>query len=165
MEYLKQPRRQAETITPEIRETVSRIIADVEREGKAAVLRYSEQFDNWAPNSFRVSQQAVDEAYEAMEERVERSAQFLIDQVTNFARLQRETLVDFEAETLPGVILGQRHISVGSVGAYSPGGYYPLIASAVMTVATAKAAGVRRVLAVGPPRGERGIHPPQLWAM
>ncbi|HEY3209534.1 MAG TPA: histidinol dehydrogenase [Actinomycetota bacterium] len=165
MQYLKQPIRQRETITPEIRQTVSRVIADVEREGTAAVRRYSEQFDSWAPDRFRVPQRTIDEAYEAIEERVERSAQFLIDQVTNFARLQRETLVDFEAETLPGVMLGQRHIPVGSVGAYSPGGYYPLIATGVMTVATAKVAGVRRVLAVAPPRGESGIHAPLLWAM
>ena len=100
-----------------------------------------------------------------MEPEVEESARFLIDQVTNFASLQRETLVDFEAETLPGVILGQRHIPVGSVGAYSPGGMYPLIASAVMTVATARVARVPRVIAAAPPRDERGMHRPQLWAM
>ncbi|GIU93103.1 MAG: histidinol dehydrogenase [Acidimicrobiia bacterium] len=85
--------------------------------------------------------------------------------MTNFARLQRRTLVDFEEETLPGVVLGQRHIPVGSAGCYSPGGRYPLIASAVMTVATAKVAGVPRVVAAAPPRDRRGIHPPQLWAM
>ncbi len=96
---------------------------------------------------------------------VEKESQFLIDQVSNFARLQRETLVDFETETLPGVVLGQRHIPVSSAGAYSPGGYYPLIASAVMTVATAKVAEVPRVLAAAPPRNELGMHPPQLWAM
>jgi sulfopropanediol 3-dehydrogenase len=96
---------------------------------------------------------------------VEESARFLIDQVTNFARLQRSSLSDFETETLPGVFLGQRHIPVGSVGAYSPGGRYPLIASAVMTVATAKVAGVSRVMAAAPPRDEHGMHPPQLWAM
>jgi sulfopropanediol 3-dehydrogenase len=112
-----------------------------------------------------VSQAEIDAAYEAMEPEVEESARFLIEQVTNFARLQRETLVDFETETLPGVILGQRHIPVGSVGAYSPGGRYPLIASAVMTVATAKVAGVPRVVAAAPPRDERGMHRPQLWAM
>src|SRR5690606_11167491 len=107
----------------------------------------------------------IEQAYESMDPEVERRARFLIDQVTNFARLQRETLVDFEAETLPGVTLGQKHIPVASVGAYSPGGYYPLIASAVMTVATAKVAGVPRVLAAAPPRGAQGMHPPQLWAM
>lgn len=165
MEYLKRPKEQPAEITQEIMETVSQIISAVEREGMVAVRRYSEQFDNWSPPSFRVPQEAIDRAYEEMDEEVERSARFLIDQVTNFARLQRETLIDFETETLPGVVLGQRHIPVGSVGAYSPGGYYPLIASAVMTVATAKVAAVPRVLAAAPPRNEQGMHGPQLWAM
>ena len=152
MEYLKRPPGESEEITAEIRETVSRIIADVEREGMPAVRRYSERFDGWSPSSFRVPRETIDRAYAAMEPVVEQQSQFLIDQVNNFARLQRESLVDFEAETLPGVFLGQRHIPVDSVGAYSPGGYYPLIASAVMTVATAKVAAVPRVLAVAPPR-------------
>lgn len=165
MEYLKRPDSQPEEVGQEIRDTVSRIIADVEREGTDAVRRYSEQFDGWSPPSFRVPAEAVDRAYEEMSDLVTESAQFLIDQVTGFARLQRKTLVDFEEETLPGVFLGQRHIPVGSVGAYSPGGRYPLIASAVMTVATAKVAEVPRVVAAAPPRDERGIHRPQLWAM
>jgi sulfopropanediol 3-dehydrogenase len=165
MEYLKEPISQPEEITGEIRETVSRIISDVEREGMAAVRRYSEQFDGWSPERFRVSEAEIARARESMEAEVEEASRFMIDQVTGFARRQRETLVDFEAETLPGVLLGQRHIPVGSVGAYSPGGRYPLIASAVMTVATAKVAGVDRVLAAAPPRDEHGMHPPQLWAM
>jgi sulfopropanediol 3-dehydrogenase len=74
-------------------------------------------------------------------------------------------MVEFQVETLPGVILGQKHIPVNSVGAYSPGGLYPLIASAIMTVATAKTAGVPRVAAAAPPRDALGMHPPQLWAM
>jgi sulfopropanediol 3-dehydrogenase len=148
-----------------VAETVSRIITEVEREGTDAVRRHSKRLDGWDPPSFRVSDRDIEVAYEEMEPAVEESARFLIEQVANFARLQRETLVDFEAETMPGVILGQRHIPVGSVGAYSPGGMYPLIASAVMTVATAKVAGVRRVIAAAPPRDERGMHRPQLWAM
>jgi sulfopropanediol 3-dehydrogenase len=163
--YLKQPKPTPEEVTREVAETVSLIISEVEREGTEAVRRHSRRLDGWDPPSFRVSQAEIDAAYEAMEPEVEESARFLIEQVTNFARLQRETLVDFETETLPGVILGQRHIPVGSVGAYSPGGRYPLIASAVMTVATAKVAGVPRVVAAAPPRDERGMHRPQLWAM
>ena len=100
-----------------------------------------------------------------MEPEVLESSQFLIDQVRNFAQLQRDTLVDFEAETLPGVVLGQKQIPVNSAGAYSPGGRYPLIASAVMTIATPKIAGVPRVMAAAPPRDELGMHRPQLWAM
>jgi sulfopropanediol 3-dehydrogenase len=92
-------------------------------------------------------------------------ARFTIDQVRKFALLQRESMHEFEVETLPGVVLGQRHIPVRSVGAYAPGGLYPLIASAIMTVGTAKAADVPRVAAAAPPRDASGMHPPQLWAM
>ncbi|MGA7270961.1 MAG: histidinol dehydrogenase, partial [Acidimicrobiia bacterium] len=165
MRYLKRPKPTPEGVTREVRQTVSEIIADVEREGIEAVRRHSRRFDDWDPPSFRVRPEEIARAYEEMDEAVAASSRFLIDQVSNFARLQRETLVDFETETLPGVILGQRHIPVGSVGAYSPGGRYPLIASAVMTVATAKVAGVRRVMAAAPPRDELGMHRPQLWAM
>jgi sulfopropanediol 3-dehydrogenase len=165
MRYLKQPQSTSEDVTMKVRETVAQIISDVEREGTVAVRRYSRQLDDWDPPSFRVGAEELDRAYQLMEPTVEQSARFLIDQVTNFARLQKETLVDFETETLPGVILGQRHIPVGSVGAYSPGGRYPLIASAVMTVATAKVAEVSRIVAAAPPRDQLGIHRPQLWAM
>ncbi len=165
MQYLKEPIPTAEEITQEIRDTVSAIISDVAREGTDAVRRYSERFDKWSPPSFRVPQEAIDRAYREMDRTVEESTRFLIDQVVNFARLQRRTLVDFETETLPGVVLGQKWIPVSSVGAYSPGGYYPLIASAVMTVATAKVAGVGRVVGAAPPRDGGGMHRPQLWAM
>jgi len=165
MRYLKKPKYPPEQITEEIRETVSTILSDVEQNGAAAVRKYSERFDDWSPESFRVSQADIDQAYEEMEPEVEKSSQFLIDQVANFAQLQRDTLVDFEAETLPGIMLGQKHIPVQSVGAYSPGGRYPLIASAVMTVKVAKVAGVPRVMCAAPPRDERGMHRPQLWAM
>ena len=165
MQYVKQPNPQPEDVTSEIRDTVTKIIGDVERDGTDAVRRYSEQFDGWSPPSFRVAEDVIERAYEEIEEEVARQAQFLIDQVVSFAGLQRATLVDFEAETLPGVVLGQKHIPVASVGAYSPGGHYPLIASAVMTVATAKVAEVPRVVGAAPPRDERGMHGPQLWAM
>ncbi len=165
MRYLKEPIPPPEEVTQEIRDTVSTIISDVARDGTDAVRRYSERFDNWSPPSFRVPQDAIDRAYREMDRTVEESTRFLIDQVVGFARLQRQTLVDFETETQPGVLLGQKWIPVASVGAYSPGGYYPLIASAVMTVATAKVADVGRVLGAAPPRDELGMHRPQLWAM
>ncbi len=165
MHYLKQPQPTPAEVTNEVTETVARIIADVERDGTDAVRRHSQRLDGWDPPSFRVPATEIERAYEAMTPEIEAGSRFLIEQVTNFANLQRATLVDFETETLPGVVLGQRHIPVGSVGAYSPGGRYPLIASAVMTVATAKVAGVPRVLAAAPPRDHLGMHPPQLWAM
>ena len=167
MEYVKAPAMPPEQVTDEVRATVSEIIHDVDREGDAAIRRYSERFDNWSPPSFRVAHEEIDRAYQEMhdDQVVADASQFLIDQVRNFAQLQRDTLVDFETETLPGVFLGQKHIPVNNVGAYSPGGRYPLIASAVMTVATGKVAGVPRIVAAAPPKDERGIHRPQLWAM
>jgi sulfopropanediol 3-dehydrogenase len=163
--YLKEPVPTLDEVNREVADTVSQIISDVEREGTTAVRRHSARLDDWDPPSFRVDPSEIEAAYRDMDPAVEESARFLIDQVTNFARLQRETMVDFETETLPGVFLGQRHIPVASVGAYCPGGLYPLIASAVMTVATAKVAGVPRVIGAAPPRDARGMHRPQLWAM
>ncbi|MGI9609807.1 MAG: histidinol dehydrogenase [Acidimicrobiia bacterium] len=165
MEYLKQPVFPPEQVTDEIRRTVSEILKAVEASGIAAVRKYSERFDSWAPKTFRVSEAEIEHAYASMDEQVEQSSRFLIDQVANFAQLQRDTLVDFEVETLPGVTLGQKHIPVQNVGAYSPGGRYPLIASAVMTVKVAKVARVPRVMAAAPPLDQHGMHRPQLWAM
>lgn len=164
-DYLKEPTRQPQEVTEEIRSTVSTIIADVARDGTAAVRRYSERFDNWSPPTFRVSEDAIRRATDQVENEVLIHARFALEQIRNFARLQRDSLVDFEVETLPGVVLGQKHIPVQSVGAYSPGGLYPLIASAFMTIATPKIAGVPRVASAAPPRDENGMHPPQLWAM
>jgi sulfopropanediol 3-dehydrogenase len=163
--YLKAPQERPQAVTDEIRDTVSTIISDVRREGETAIRRYSEEFDDWSPATFRVPEAEIRRAGEQLEAEVERSARFTLEQVRNFAELQRRTMIDFEAETLPGVRLGQKHIPVQSVGSYSPGGLYPLIASAIMTVATPKVAGVPRVVGAAPPRQGRGMHPPQLWAM
>ncbi len=163
--YLKEPQKVPEAVTEEIRSTVSAIISDVERRGTDAVREHSERFDNWSPASFRIPPEEIASVTDSVDPEVIAHASFTLDQVRKFARLQKDSMREFEAETLPGVVLGQKHIPVGSVGAYSPGGLYPLIASAIMTVATAKVAGVRRVASAAPPRGEAGMHPPQLWAM
>jgi sulfopropanediol 3-dehydrogenase len=165
VEYLKSPKEKPEAVTDEIRTTVSTILSDVQREGDAAVRRYSEQFDEWSPLSFRVSPDEIRRAGEQVEDEVAAATRFTLEQVQNFARLQLESMHEFEAETLPGVVLGQKHIPVASVGSYSPGGLYPLIASAIMTVAVPRVAGVGRVAAAAPPRDAGGMHPPQLWAM
>jgi len=162
--YLKAPAA-APRLSDEVSAVVSRILKDVEREGESAVRRYSRELDGWDPPEFRVSEKTIARAYETDDPTVRAHAEFTIAQVKGFARLQRETLVDFEVETMPGVMLGQRHIPVAAVGAYSPGGLYPLIASAIMTVGTAQAAGVGRIVGAAPPRGSDGMHPPQLWAM
>jgi sulfopropanediol 3-dehydrogenase len=163
--YLKERSGISQEAWSEIRATVSEILSAVEREGEAAVRRYSERFDEWSPPSFRVAREVVRQAQESLSDELRTHVAFAQEQIKNFAELQRSTLVDQEWETLPGVALGQRFIPVGSAGAYSPGGLYPLIASAIMTVLVPKVAGVPRVVACAPPRGPEGMHPPQLYAM
>jgi sulfopropanediol 3-dehydrogenase len=163
--YVKEPAKRPQEVTDEIRSTVSTIIADVAREGTTAVRRYSEKFDNWSPPTFRVPAELIATAADRFDSEVQDHARFTLAQVRTFAQHQLDSLSEFEVETLPGVVLGQKHIPVASVGAYSPGGLYPLIASAIMTIATPKVAGVSRVAAAAPPRDAAGMHPPQLWAM
>jgi sulfopropanediol 3-dehydrogenase len=166
MNYVKAPARPEPAVTQEIRDTVSEILTAVEREGEAAVRRYSARFDGWSPPSFRVTPDQIHTASRAVPSELKDHIAFAQDQVRGFAELQRSTLTDFEHETLPGVVLGQRHIPVNAVGSYSPGGRYPMLASAIMTVVTPKVAGVERVVAAAPPvRDGDGIHAPQLYAM
>jgi sulfopropanediol 3-dehydrogenase len=129
------------------------------------VRRFSEQLDGWAPESFHVSEQEIALAERTISDELKEHLHWALEQVRSFAVRQRTTLRDLEVETLPGVVLGHRHVPVGAVGSYSPGGRYPLIASSLMTVAVPKVAGVRRVVACAPPRQARGIHLPQLYAM
>ncbi|GAA1979199.1 histidinol dehydrogenase [Amycolatopsis minnesotensis] len=164
-EYLKQGWRHDAARSEEVVKTVSRILHDVETEGLPAIRRYSEQLDNWNPESFVVSADEIAKAREAVPDELGRELEFALGQVRNFAAKQRETLTDLEVETLPGVVLGHRHIPVDAVGSYSPGGRYPLIASSIMTVAVPKTAGVRTVVAAAPPREAAGIYPPQLYTM
>jgi sulfopropanediol 3-dehydrogenase len=141
--------------TRQVRETVEGIIAGVRERGDSAVREYSEKLDSWSPESFRLSDEDVEKAMAGLPEQVITDIEFAQTQVRNFALAQRESLRDFEVETLPGVLLGQRHIPVAATGAYVPGGRYPLVASAHMTIVTAKVAGVPRVAACTPPiRGE-----------
>jgi sulfopropanediol 3-dehydrogenase len=165
VEYVKRASVATTEATGEIRTTVSEILVAVEREGMAAVRRYSERFDGWSPRHFRVSTEAVDAAREATPPELRTHLEFALAQVRGFAQAQRETLDDLEVETIPGVVLGHRHLPIESVGSYVPGGRYPLIASSLMTVAVPKVAGVERVVACAPPRNGAGIHPPQLYAM
>jgi sulfopropanediol 3-dehydrogenase len=138
-----------------VKATVTDVIADIRERGDAAVRDYSQRFDSWAPESFRLTAQQVAEIVATVPHQVVEDIAFVQDQVRAFARRQLESMAQFEVETLPGVRLGQRHIPVGAVGAYIPGGRYPLTASAHMTIVTAKVAGVERVAACTPPiRGE-----------
>ncbi|WP_161883319.1 histidinol dehydrogenase [Deinococcus alpinitundrae] len=166
MEYFKKAPPQPTAVSQEIRDTVSQIISDVEREGLVAVRRYSEKFDGSAPASFRLSDSDISGLLGEVEENVARAIDFSISQVKHFAELQRRTLTDFEEETLPGVTIGQKQIPVNAVGAYIPGGRYPILASAVMTVGVPKVAGVRRIVACAPIQRRTGkVNPLQLYGM
>jgi sulfopropanediol 3-dehydrogenase len=138
-----------------VRKTVERVIADVRERGDAAVREYSETFDHWSPESFRLDDEQIEKIVAMVPEQAIADIMTVQNRVRTFAQHQRDSLRDFEVETEPGVLLGQRNIPVGSAGAYVPGGHYPLVASAHMTVVTAKVAGVERVTACTPPiRGE-----------
>ncbi|MFK7830636.1 MAG: histidinol dehydrogenase [Congregibacter sp.] len=134
-----------------VRAIVEGILADIEDRGNAAVKDYSERFDHWAPESFRLSRSEIDACYAELDNQVIEDIRFAQTQVRNFAQIQRDSMLDVEQETLPGVVLGHKHIPVNSVGCYVPGGKYPLVASAHMSVVTAKVAGVERVIAAAPP--------------
>lgn len=135
----------------QVRSTVETIIQDIKRRGDAAVREWSAKFDNWSPEDYRLSQRQIDEAYAALDAQTIEDIRFAQAQVRNFAQVQRNSMQDVEVETLPGVVLGHKNLPVNSVGCYVPGGKYPLVASAHMSVVTAKVAGVARVVSVAPP--------------
>ena len=134
-----------------VRKTVEGILADIEKRGDAAVRDLSQKFDNWAPEDFRMSKGEIEDCVRQLTKQVIEDIKFAQAQIRNFAQIQRDALRDVEVETLPGVILGHRNIPVGSVGCYVPGGKYPLVASAHMSIVTARVAGVKRVIACAPP--------------
>lgn len=134
-----------------MQDTVAEIIASVRAEGDVAVRRWSEKLDGWAPDSFRLDDAEIRRRVASVPEQVLEDLRFCQAQVRNFAEAQRASITDVEVETLPGLRLGHRHIPVGNVGAYIPGGRFPMVASAHMSVLTAKVAGVPRVAACTPP--------------
>jgi sulfopropanediol 3-dehydrogenase len=164
--YLKRGK-DAQTLADDdnkVRATVETILKNIEARGDAAVREYSVQFDNWDPADFRLSQTAIEAAVKQLSARELEDIQFAQTQVRNFAQLQRDSMLDIEVETLPGVILGHKHIPMNAVGCYVPGGKYPLIASAHMSVLTAKVAGVKRIVATAPPY-QGAPHPAIVAAM
>lgn len=135
----------------QVRGTVERILADVEARGDEAVRELSIKFDKWDRDSYRLTQAEIRECIEQLTLRDIKDIEFAQEQVRNFAQIQRNSMSDVEVETLPGVVLGHKHIPLNSAGCYVPGGKYPLLASAHMSVITAKVAGVRRVVTCAPP--------------
>ena len=147
-----------------VRETVEQILAQVDDRKDAAIRELSEKFDKWSPKDFKLSPAEIERAIGQVRKRDLDDIKFAQAQVRNFARKQRDSLQDVEVETLPGVVLGHRHIPVNSIGCYVPGGRYPMVASAHMSIVTAKVAGVKRIIACAPPF-KGGPHPAIVAAM
>lgn len=134
-----------------VRKTVEDILADIESRGDQAVREMSKKFDHWSPEDFRMTKGEIEDCVRQLPKQVIEDIKFAQAQIRNFAQIQRDALRDVEVETLPGVILGHRNIPVNSVGCYVPGGKYPLVASAHMSIVTARVAGVKRIIACAPP--------------
>jgi sulfopropanediol 3-dehydrogenase len=151
--YLKHGRSSEDTAADDagVRRTVEEMLADIASRGDSAVREHSERLDRWSPPSFRLTRADIDACHAALDPRSIEDIRYAQAQVRRFAEVQRGALRDVEVETLPGVVLGHRNIPVNSVGCYVPGGKYPLVASAHMSVVTAKVAGVPRVIAAAPP--------------
>ncbi len=163
--YLKDPNPPTVEATDELRVRVAEILRGIERGGMDAVRRYSQEFDGWAPEDFVVSEAEFRRAEAELDDELLGHIAFAQDQVRGFAQAQLATMSELEVEMGPGVLLGHRHIPVSGVGAYVPGGRYPMLASSFMTVLVAKVAGVGQVVGCAPPQREGGIHPSMLYAI
>ena len=164
--YIKRPKEDpVKGSPPEVKERVSEMLLRIEGEGMDAVRAYSRELDGWDPPDFRVSEEEIERAADSVDAELREAIAFGRDNTRRFARMQRETLVDFEREVAPGIVAGQRQVPVGSVGAYQPAGRVPLLASPFMTVAVPKVAGVENVIACVPPRREGGVHPAMLHSI
>ena len=164
--YLKRgkPQSERDEDNAEVRQIVEGLLRQIEQNGDSALRELSERFDNWSPETFLLSEQEIEHAIAQVSKRDLDDIRFAQEQVRRFAEHQKAALTDIEVETLPGVVLGHRNIPVNSVGCYVPGGKYPMVASAHMSVVTARVAGVKRVIASAPPF-EGGPHPAIVAAM
>jgi sulfopropanediol 3-dehydrogenase len=157
VEWLKRGKPEAERTEDDtkVRASVEGILKDIETRGDAAVRELSEKFDRYTPERFQLSESEIEGLMSRVSARDMEDIRFAQDQVRRFAEAQRASMRDIEVETLPGVILGHRHIPVRSVGCYVPAGKFPMVASAHMSVLTAAVAGVPRIAAATPPfKGE-----------
>ena len=164
--WLKQGKSEVEIqeADSKVRSTVEQILFDVSKRGDEAVRELSKKFDNYEPKNFILSEQEIENAINQVSKRDIEDIKFAQTQVRNFAKKQLECIKDLEVETLPGVILGHKNIPMNAVGCYVPGGKYPMVASAHMSVLTAKVAGVKNITASAPPQGGKP-HPAIVAAM
>ncbi|MDG2187921.1 MAG: histidinol dehydrogenase [Hyphomicrobiales bacterium] len=166
LKYIKQSNPKS-TITEDkqsIEKTVSSILKDIRENGHKAVENYSKKFDKWQPKTFKLSKKDIENSISQLSDGDIDDIEFAQKQIRNFAEKQLETMKELEVETLPGVFLGHKHIPIENVGCYIPGGRYPMVASAHMSIITAKVAGVKRVIACAPPYNG-GAHPATISAM
>ena len=157
-EYLKRSTKTSSTDSGDVRETVQKILDDIEAHGEASARAYAEQFDRYAGNLV-LTRDEIAAASDAIPERLKDDIRYAHDNVRRFAQAQMETLTDIELEVVPGLIAGQKSIPCRAAGCYVPGGRYSHIASAIMTVTTAKVAGCEHIAVCSPPRPDSGIHP------
>jgi len=153
IQYLKKSKQTSDTqeVNPKVRAIVEELLENVKNNGDAAVRKYSEKFDKWSPESFKLSAKERESIVASVPQQVIEDIKFAQKQIGGFAKIQKASMKDVEVETLPGIILGHKNLPVNSVGCYVPGGRYPMVASAHMSVLTAKVAGVKRVVACTPP--------------
>jgi sulfopropanediol 3-dehydrogenase len=151
--YLKKGKNETDRIEADtkVRKTVEEMIRDIENNGDKAVRSYAKSFDQWSPDSFKLTTGEILEIIERTPDQVIKDIHFAQKQIRFFAEQQRASILDIEVETIPGVFLGHKNIPVNSVGCYIPGGTYPMVASAHMSILTAKVAGVKRIIACTPP--------------
>jgi sulfopropanediol 3-dehydrogenase len=163
VEYLKKASRTAQSDASDVHQTVRRILDEIEAGGDAAALDYAARFDRYQGNIVLTAQE-IEAACAQVPQRLKDDIDFAHDNVRRFATAQKATVQDFEYEVVPGLVAGQRALPVGVAGCYIPGGRYSHIASAIMTVTTAKAAGCKHIIAASPPRPDTGIAPAIVYA-
>jgi len=163
--YLKRARETPAVDRRQVEETVRRMLDDIARDRDDAIRRYARELDRWESPEFRVSEDRIRQVARDLPETFKEDYDYSLAQVQEFARRQRATMQDLETEMQPGVILGHKHIPVKSVGCYVPGGKYPLVAGAIMSVGTAAVAGVEHIVGCAPPRDADGMYPHTLYAL
>ncbi|MBK1696145.1 histidinol dehydrogenase [Rhodovibrio salinarum] len=154
----------ADAADTKVRDTVQDILTRMKDDPDGVVRELSKKFDDWTPDSFRLSQEQIQACIDSLPQQTIDDIKFAQKQIRTFAEAQRGTMHDLEVETVPGVTLGHRHVPMNSVGCYVPGGRYPMVASAHMSIVTAKVAGVKRIVACTPPT-KGNPHPATIAAM
>jgi histidinol dehydrogenase len=162
---IKKANPQTSETQPQVQEAVRSILEKVRQEGDQALAYYEKKFDRYEPETFLVSEEEAERAKDNLPGDIVDEIDYSVKRATSFARIQRDSLVEFEKELLPGQIVGQKLIPLESCGCYAPGGRYPSITSAILTIVAAKAAGVKRIIACSPPGPKGAIDSGVLYAI